>query len=95
MMATVYLIHLDVPFGHALHYIGFSERMEARITHHRNGTGAWFLKKVNEAGISWQVVRTWANQDRAFERKLKNFKKSKCLCPVCNPEKFNRYGKSN
>jgi predicted GIY-YIG superfamily endonuclease len=57
-MASVYLIHLDAPFGHAQHNIGFAERLEARITHHRNGTGAWFLRKVNEAGIGWKVVRT-------------------------------------
>ena len=92
-MATVYLIHFDQKFGHSQHYLGFAERFKDRIEHHRRGSGALLLSKVNEAGIAWDVVRTWEGQGRAFERRLKKMKKAKCMCPKCNPNKFNSNGK--
>ena len=91
-MAAVYLIHLEKPFGHAQHYIGWAERLDARISHHKAGSGALFLRKVNEAGIPWTVVRTWSNQTRTFERWLKNLKKAKLICPVCNPTTYQKNG---
>jgi predicted GIY-YIG superfamily endonuclease len=93
-MATVYLIHFDHPFGHSSHYLGFAERLDARVKHHRDGTGALLLARVNEAGIGWNVVRTWENQGRVFERRLKKMKKSRCLCPVCNPTNYAKNGKT-
>jgi hypothetical protein len=38
---------------------------------------------VTDAGIGFQVARTWDGEDRAFERKLKNGKHSSRLCPIC------------
>jgi hypothetical protein len=49
------------------------------------GQGAKLLKAVNEAGIPWQVVRTWVVDDQALERMLKNQKNSPRFCPICNP----------
>jgi hypothetical protein len=37
---------------------------------------------VNDAGIKWEVARTWTG-DRKFERRLKNGKRAPKLCPVC------------
>lgn len=81
----VYLIHFEVPFKHAQHYIGYSkdQNYEARIEHHRKGTGSALMKAILKAGIQWKVVRTWPNEDGNFERKLKNRKNAKCLCPIC------------
>lgn len=84
----VYLIHLDTPLAHARHYIGFTpgkgkRALNKRMTKHKNGTGSKFLNAVNKAGIGWNVVRTWDEGDRTFERKLKNQKKSSCFCPEC------------
>jgi predicted GIY-YIG superfamily endonuclease len=83
MTGTVYLIHFDTPYKHAKHYLGWSRYLHGRLDHHRRGTGARLLQVVNEAGISWRVVRTWKKQDRNFERRLKNQKNSPRLCPVC------------
>lgn len=82
----VYLIHFDTPYKHACHYIGYSQTpacFERRIEHHRSGCGARIMQAVTNAGIGWSVVRVWEEGDRTLERKLKNRKNSKQLCPIC------------
>lgn len=80
----VYLIHFDQKLCHAQHYIGFCEKgLESRLEYHRSGRGSKLLKAVAEKGIGFGVVRTWDEGDRNFERKLKNQKNAKKLCPVC------------
>lgn len=80
---TVYLIHLDTPIaGHAQHYIGWAKHLEARIAHHRAKTGARLLQVAVELHINFEVVATWEG-DRHFERKLKNRKNARRICPVC------------
>lgn len=88
----VYLIHFDEPFGHAQHYLGYSkdELFEKRMECHKKNQGSRLIAAVNKAGIGWKVVRTWPNEDGNFERKLKNWKKSRCLCPVCKENKDGR-----
>lgn len=82
----VYLIHFDKPYGHARHYIGYTEDLEKRVHEHEcTNNGARLLQVVKAAGIKFNVVRTWEG-DRKLERKLKNRKNSKCLCPVCRGE---------
>jgi len=82
----VYLIHFETSYKRARHYIGYTSDLEARIEHHRNGSGAKLLDVVNKAGIKWDVVRTWEG-DRKLERKLKNRKNASQLCPVCREER--------
>ncbi|MBD0289216.1 MAG: endonuclease [Flavisolibacter sp.] len=84
----VYLIHLSEKLHHAQHYIGYCNEgtLQQRLYHHRNGTGARFMQVVTELGIPWQVARVWEKGDRNFERKLKNRKKARCLCPCCRPQ---------
>jgi predicted GIY-YIG superfamily endonuclease len=82
-VGTVYLLHLNRPLGHARHYLGYAERLEARLAHHRNGTGARFTQVLREQGIDWVVVHTWEG-DRELERKLKRQHHSPRLCPLCN-----------
>jgi hypothetical protein len=84
----VYLICFHQKFKHAKHYIGFAvsaESFEKRIQCHRSGRGANLLKVIAHAGIGFDVVRTWPEGDRNFERKLKNRKNSSQLCPLCKP----------
>ncbi|HWJ30032.1 MAG TPA: hypothetical protein VNS32_26055, partial [Flavisolibacter sp.] len=50
---------------------------------HLKNKGAKLLAAVNNKGIRWQVVRVWLSGDRALERRLKNYKKSRCFCPMC------------
>lgn len=83
---TVYLIHFASKLsGHANHYLGYTADLDARIELHRSGGGAKILRAANEAGIEWHVVRTWKG-GRTLERRLKKFKKSRQLCPVCREE---------
>jgi predicted GIY-YIG superfamily endonuclease len=83
----VYLIHLDSKLKHSQHYIGFvdggTDRLNSRLDYHRRGRGSKFLKAVVDAGIDFVVSRTWVEGDRNFERKLKNMKNARRLCPIC------------
>jgi predicted GIY-YIG superfamily endonuclease len=83
---TVYLLHLDRPFGHARHYTGWAAagNLAARLAHHQAGSGANLLRHVAKAGISWSLARTWPG-DRHRERQLKARGASR-RCPVCHPE---------
>lgn len=91
----VYLIHLARPYvarsGKGVqtveHYIGWSEDIERRVADHQRGQGARILRVVRDAGISFDLVRTWPGEDRNFERKLKNQRDAKLLCPRCYPER--------
>ena len=82
---TVYLVHLDRPFWHAKHYMGFTERddVETRLEEHRNNRGSKLLRAVNDAGIPWRLSRTWEGMTRSEERRLKRQKMAPRLCPVC------------
>ena len=80
----VYLIHFQSKLHHAQHYIGFVETdLLHRIELHLSNKGAKLLAAVNNHGIEWKVVRVWLEGDRRMERKLKNYKKARCFCPVC------------
>jgi predicted GIY-YIG superfamily endonuclease len=84
----IYLIHFDLKLHHAQHYLGYtdSETIGSRIERHRSGNGSKLMRAVTLAGIPWNVVRTWSG-DRNMERRLKNWKKSSQLCPVCRKGK--------
>jgi predicted GIY-YIG superfamily endonuclease len=84
---TVYLIHFDANYAHARHYLGWAKSLNKRLDHHRAGRGARLMAAVSRSGISWRVVRTWEDQDRAFERKLHRRKETPRLCPVCRAER--------
>lgn len=78
----IYLIHFERPYRHARHYLGWAAHLTARIAHHRNGSGARLLQVVGEAGIDWDVVRTWRGT-RVDEARLKSHKNNVRMCPVC------------
>lgn len=78
---TIYLLHFDVPYKHAKHYLGIAKDLEARLAEHTAGYGARLTQVVKDAGIGWSVARTWKG-DRKRERQLKQRGKSRC-CPVC------------
>lgn len=85
---VIYLVHLDQPFHHAKHYLGFvesdlGERLDERMERHRRGTGSKLLRAVAKAGIGWRVVRTWRGT-RADERRMKNAKMTPRYCPICS-----------
>lgn len=80
---TCYLIHFDTPYRHARHYLGAARNLEARLGHHRSGTGARLLAVIQAAGIGWRVVRTWGG-GFATEASLKRQHNTPRLCPVCS-----------
>lgn len=68
----------------AMHYIGYSDDIAARIETHRKGNGSRLIAAFNRAGISWELAYVWPDTDRSFERKLHRRKNStKKLCPIC------------
>jgi predicted GIY-YIG superfamily endonuclease len=89
MGATAYLIHFDEPYHHARHYLGATYDLASRIEQHRNGIGSPLIRAVNEAGISWGVVRTWRDGFNA-EKIAKSIQNNCFLCPICNPQTLNR-----
>jgi len=83
----VYILHFDKPFGHARHYVGYCKdnRFEERLQEHASGRGSLFLKKVIEAGITWELVATFPNATENFERRIKEvWKNTSRLCSICN-----------
>jgi predicted GIY-YIG superfamily endonuclease len=81
----VYLLHFDRPYHHARHYLGWTNcDLEQRLEHHVTGHGARLMQVITEAGIGFQVARTWPGADRHFERRLKKWKGSGKFCPLCN-----------
>jgi hypothetical protein len=54
-----------------------------RIARHQSGEGARLLEVIQEAGISWTLVRTWPDADRSVEKRLKGLHSGVRLCPIC------------
>lgn len=83
-VGTIYLLHFDMPFGHAGHYLGWARHLDSRLEHHRAGTGANLLRHARAAGVDWQLARTWAGT-RSDERRLHNGGHRR-RCPVCKSQ---------
>ena len=88
-MGIVYLLHFEKPYKTEKrtiqHYIGFCERdLPQRMERHYKGQGSKLLRAVIKSGICVYPSRIWENVERNFERKLKNRKNAKKLCPTCN-----------
>lgn len=85
VQGTVYLLHFDRPYRHAAHYIGWTQDLEARLREHQCGTGARLVEVAVNAGISFELARTWPG-DRFLERRIKNLKSGRSVCPICAPK---------
>jgi predicted GIY-YIG superfamily endonuclease len=92
----IYLLHFAKPIGNlanrraqARHYIGYTtskRTLPQRLAHHRAGRGSRLMHAVAQAGIDFEVARTWEGS-RDDERRLKNRKKAHRLCPACRGAK--------
>ena len=79
----VYLLHLDPPYRHARHYLGWTRDLAARLEAHRAGQGARLMEVVKQAGGSFSLARTWpGGRDR--ERAIKDRHEAPKLCPECS-----------
>ena len=87
-MQGVYLVHFETKYKHAGHYLGASQDIAWRIQKHLSNNGAALLSHLNRVGIKWNVVRVWPVDNNLYqqEKKLKAWKKSPQLCPICNPK---------
>ncbi|MBC8264184.1 MAG: GIY-YIG nuclease family protein [Anaerolineales bacterium] len=90
---SVYLIHFERPIGNlsnprgqAQHYIGYARDLGARVKAHRSGNGSKIMAAVTQAGVAWEIVRTWEG-GRELERQLKRQKNAPRFCPICKPER--------
>jgi len=84
----LYLLHYDTRLHHAQHYLGFAES-EKRIEQHANGTSRAHLPAAFfQNGVNFVVARTWDEGARTDERRLKNHKNARLLCPICRQEKL-------
>lgn len=94
-MAT-YLLHFSRPYVGkrrnpkakrtqvVSHYLGYAKYdAEDRIALHREGKGARLTQVAVEAGIELVTAQIWKSGTRTDERKLKNRKNAKQLCPIC------------
>lgn len=80
---TVYLLHFSESYRHAAHYIGWTGgALEERLRLHQSGSGARLLEVATNAGISFELARTWSGS-RRLERAKKNQGGAGALCPVC------------
>lgn len=82
---VVYLLHFDRPFGHARHYTGWVTTrtyLLPRLGAHTYGVGARLMAVVAEAGIGFQLARTW-DGGRTRERQLKRQGGASRRCPIC------------
>ncbi len=79
---TVYLLHFARPYRHARHYAGWTHDLAARLDEHRAGRGARLLSVLADAGIGWELARTWPGS-RTRERALKRQGGASRRCPLC------------
>ena len=86
---TIYLLHFAEAYKHAKHYVGFTTNLDERLESHARGTGARLLEVITQAGIAFQLARTWKGS-RKTERRIKNRKEAPALCPVCDPQAMRR-----
>lgn len=84
---TVYLLHLDRPYKHARHYVGWTEEdLARRLEQHRAGQGSPLLRAAGAVGIGFKVARLWENHTRLKERRLKRSGGATRYCPLCRCE---------
>lgn len=78
----IYLLHFDEPYKHARHYLGCTDNLANRLAQHASGHGARLVQVVTEAGIGFDLARTWEG-GRQGERQLKRHKHGPRHCPIC------------
>ena len=82
---SVYVLHLDPPYKHARHYVGWAHHVKRRVQHHREGRGARLLEVAVAAGSEVLVGRVFRGRDRTFERRMKQRRWGPLeeICRVC------------
>ena len=92
VQGVIYLLHFDRPYRHARHYTGWVHSptfLQPRLGAHRDGVGARLMAVIGEAGIGFQLARTWEG-DRHRERALKRQGGASRRCPICRQQRHRR-----
>ena len=90
-VVDIYLLHIDPPYKRARHYVGSTERhVDERFGEHLNGGGSGLTRDALNAGCSLQIVRVWHDVDASIEFVIKSRAEGPKLCPICNPEGWNK-----
>jgi predicted GIY-YIG superfamily endonuclease len=84
---AVYVLHIEPPYQHAAHYIGYTSRpeVETRVAEHLAGRGSPLIRAALAAGHKITIAHKWHCGTREFERDLKNRKETPRLCRLCGP----------
>ena len=83
----IYVLHIEPPYKHAAHYIGFTENgdVEQRIAKHLQGKASPLIKAAIEHGHKVELALVLEG-DRALERRLKRRGgHGHSICPRCRP----------
>src|SRR5512142_808038 len=88
----VYLLHLEPPYRHARHYLGYSDVIERRVLEHRftPSKASPLLRAQVTAGGTFYVTRVFPGLTRADERRLKVVGHVARLCPLCRDGELER-----
>ena len=81
----LYLFHLDPPYEHAGHYLGWASNLARRVGEQRRGTGrsSPLLRAQLAAGGEILLARVWEGESRTTERRMKNQGGLSRHCPIC------------
>jgi predicted GIY-YIG superfamily endonuclease len=87
---TIYIIHLDPPYKHAGHYLGWTaENVQARLATHLAGRGSPLIRAAVAAGARVQLADSFPGS-RFGERRLKRWHKTGQFCPICRQRRGGR-----
>jgi len=91
VVGTIYLLHFTDPatgrharLGHSGHYLGWTHlgRLDKRLAEHGTRQGSKLIWYAREAGLSWELARTWEGT-RKREALLKAQGGHSRKCPMC------------
>lgn len=76
-LGTVYILHIEPPYKHARHYVGWvkardEDAVSRRLRTHMQGRGARLLKVAIAAGCHIYIGQRFPGKTRAYERCLKD-----------------------
>lgn len=93
----IYVLHIDPPFHHARHYVGWTKdgNVEKRVREHITQTGSHPSKLIGAALAAGRTVTLAGTLpgDRTEERRLKNLGGASRYCPRCNSGYKRRNGR--
>lgn len=81
----LYLLHLDPPYRHAAHYLGWAYNIRKRVREHRSAgiRCSPLLRAQLAAGGEILLARCIPGGDRTLERRMKRQGGLSRHCPIC------------